>query len=84
MLKKARTRRYPALTMTVADYVDDLALLANTLAQAESLVHRMEQAAGTIGLHVNTNKTEYMWFNQKGAMAVHIPWQQFFIDWKWC
>ena len=36
-LKKARSRQYPAETMTDVDYTDDLALLANTPSQAESL-----------------------------------------------
>ena len=36
--------------MTNADYTDDLALLTNTPAQAESLLHSLEQAARGIGL----------------------------------
>ena len=33
-LTKERSRRYPAQTITNADYTDDIALLANTPAQA--------------------------------------------------
>ena len=33
--------------------------------KAECLLHRLEQAAGGIGLYVNANKTEYMSFKQK-------------------
>ena len=62
-LEKARSRRYPAQTITDADYADDVALLANTPTQAESLLHSLERSAGVIGLHVNANKTEYMSFN---------------------
>ena len=47
-----------------ADYADDIALLVNTSAQAESLMHSLEKAAGGIGLHVNADKTEFMCFNQ--------------------
>ena len=47
-----------------ADYANDLVLLANTPAQAEFLQHRLEQTAGDIGLHVNSNKT-FMCFNEK-------------------
>ena len=43
--KKPRSRQYPAETITDADYADDLVLLANTLAQAESLLYSLEQAA---------------------------------------
>ena len=47
-----------------ADYVDDIALLANTPTQAESLLYSLEQTVGGIGLHVNADKIEYMCFNQ--------------------
>ena len=47
-----------------ADYADDIVLLVNTFAQAESLLHCLEKAAGSIGLHVNAVKTEFMCFNQ--------------------
>ena len=56
---KERSRRYPAQTITDADYADNLALLANTPAQAETLLHSLERAAAGIGLHVNADKTEY-------------------------
>ena len=39
--------------------------LANSPIQAESLLHSLEQTAGGIGLHVNTDKTEYIYFNQR-------------------
>ena len=52
-----------------ADYADDLALLANTPNQAETLLHSLERAAAGIGLHVNANKTEYMCYNQTGNIA---------------
>ena len=58
-LKKKRSRRYPAKTITDADYADDIALLANTTNQAETLLHSLERDAAGIGLLVNTNKTEY-------------------------
>ena len=44
-IKKAKNRQHPAETITDANYVDDLALLANTPAQAKSLLHRLEHAA---------------------------------------
>ena len=61
-----RSKRYPAKTITDADYADDLALLANTPNQAETLLHSLERAAAGIGLHVNAHKTEYMCYNQTG------------------
>ena len=59
----------PQKTITDADYADDLALLANTPNQAETLLHSLERAAAGIGLHVNANKTEYMCYNQTGNIA---------------
>ena len=52
-LKKARNRRYPAETITEADYAYDLVLLANALAQFDSLLHSQEQATSDIGLYMN-------------------------------
>ena len=68
-LTKERIRRYPAKTITDADYADDIALLANTPAQGETLLHSLERAAASIGLHVNAHKSEYMCFNQIGDIA---------------
>ena len=65
-LAKERSWRYTVQTITDVDYADDIALLANTPAQAESLLHSLERAAGGIGLHVNADKTEFMCFNQRG------------------
>ena len=67
-LTKKRSRRYPA-TITDADYADDIAILANTPDQAETLLHSLERAAASIGLHVNAHKTEYMCYNQTGDIS---------------
>ena len=52
-----------------ADYADDIVLLANTPAQAETLLHSQEWAAAGIGLHANADKMEYMCFNQRGDIS---------------
>ena len=51
---------------TIAHYI---ALLANTPAEAESLLHSREREAGGIGLHVNSDQTEYMCFYQRGDIS---------------
>ena len=61
------SRRYPAKTITDADYADDIAILANTPNQAETLLHNLERAG--IGLCVNAHKTEYMCDNQTGDIS---------------
>ena len=63
------SRRCPAKTITDAEYADDIAILTNTLNQAETLLHSLERAAAGIGLHVNAHKTEYMYFNQTGDIS---------------
>ena len=68
-LTKKRSRRYPAKTITDADNADDIAILANAPAQAETLLHSLERAAAGIGLHLNAHKTEYMCFNQTGDIS---------------
>ena len=55
--------------MTDADYVDDLALLANITANAESLLPIFEQTARCIGLSMNADKTEFM------RSYLHFKWQ---------
>ena len=70
-----RIRRYPRETITDTDMADDIVLLANTPAQAESLLHSQGKvAAGGIGLCVNANETEYMYFKatSKISRQVHI------------
>ena len=52
-LTKKRNRRYPAKTITDADYADNIAILANA----------------DIGLHGNAHKMEYMCFNQIGDIS---------------
>ena len=69
LTKKKRSRRYPAKTITDTVYANDVAILANAHAQAETLLHSLERAAGGIGLHVNAHKTEYMHLNQTGDIS---------------
>ena len=68
-LTKKRSRRYPAKTITDADYADDKAILVNTPNQAETQQDNLERAAAGIGLHVNAHKTEYISFNQTGDIS---------------
>ena len=68
-LTKKRSRRYPTKTIIDTDYADNIVILANTLNQAKTLLHNLEQAAAGIGLHVNAHKIEYMCFNQAGNIS---------------
>ena len=76
---KERSRRYPVYTITDADYADDIALVANTPAQAETLLHSLGRAAA--GLRVNTNKTKYMCFNKKKKKKRrHLHTERYFYE----
>ena len=68
-LTKKRSRKYPAKTITDPDYANDIAILANTPNQAETLLHSLERTAAGIDLHINAHKTEYMCFNQAGDIS---------------
>ena len=67
-----RSRRYPAQTITDADYTDDIVLLVNIPAKSESLLHNLELVSGCIDLHVNADKTEYMGFLIKVATSPYL------------
>ena len=67
--KRGRSRQYPTETITDPDYTDDLALFANTSAQAELLLHCLKQASRGIGLNMNSEKTKFKCFKQEGAIS---------------
>ena len=69
LLKKAKRIRCPVQTITDVDNADDIALLAKTPTQAESMLLSLKLEAGGISLHVKIDKTEYMSFNQKGDIS---------------
>ena len=67
--KKARSRWYSVEIKTDANIIDDLALLTNAYAQAESQLHNLKQAAWDMDLLMKANKTDYMCFKQKWAIS---------------
>ena len=79
-LTKKRSRRYPAKSITDADYADDIAILANTPVQAETLLHSLGRAAAGIGLDINAHKTEYMCFNQTGDISTQSGCSRKLVD----
>ena len=62
-LDRSRSRRHPAKVICDIDFADDIALLSNTLEQAQLLLSQVEISAKQIGLHKNNSKTEYIKFN---------------------
>ena len=51
--------------MTDADYADNLLLLANTFAQTEPLLYKLEYTEGGIGSYINTQKIEIIILSRK-------------------
>ena len=70
----------PAQTIMDTGYTDNIGLLANLPAQADSLLHSLERVAGGIGLHVNTDKTEYICFNQRSDISTLKGGPQKLVD----
>ena len=64
-LTMKRSRLHSVKTITDADYSNDIALLANTPNQAETLLHILERKAADIGLQANAHKMEYMCYNKQ-------------------
>ena len=62
-------KKVPCKNNSDADYADDIALLTNEPAQAETLLHSLKRAAADLVLNVNANKTEYIYFNQIGDVS---------------
>jgi len=65
-LSERLSKRYPAKKLIV-DYADDLALTSDTVANASSLLHHLENTAKDVGLYVNTLKTEHINLDQQGS-----------------
>ena len=59
-LHPSKSSRHPAVHLTDADFADDLALISNSIEQAQKLLNALESAANCVGLYLNDSKTEYM------------------------
>ena len=70
MLHPRKSSRNPAVHITDADFADDIALIAGTLANAQNLLHSLESAANSVGLFLNETKTEYI--NRTSDILSHI------------
>ena len=62
-IEPRRSRRVLGVKATDLDFADDLALLSDTIEQAEKLLHDLEHAAQLVGLSLNVAKTEFMTIN---------------------
>ena len=63
-INRKRSRRHNPNVITDLDFADDIALVAEELEQAQDFLHCVQENAAKIGLHLNSDKTEFMSFNQ--------------------
>lgn len=58
----SRSRRHKAVKLADAEFADDVALIADTVDEAQALLS-LESAAKQVGLHLNEGKTKYLCVN---------------------
>ena len=63
-LDRKRSRRHNLKVITDLDFADDIALVTEELEQAQDFLHHVQENASKIGLHLNSDKTEFISFNQ--------------------
>ena len=59
-IEPSRSTRHPAQHLTDTDFADDIALISESLINAQSLLQSLEQASNCVGLYLNEKKTEYI------------------------
>ena len=59
-LKPARSKRHKAIKLADIEFADDIALLANSAIDAQTLLQTVEEIAASVGLKMNESKTKYM------------------------
>ena len=69
-ISQRRSRRQPAEILADLDFADDIALMSDTISQAQELLTRVEDAADTVGLHMNVSKTKVLAYNMKNAISL--------------
>ncbi|KAL5260700.1 hypothetical protein ACHWQZ_G010752 [Mnemiopsis leidyi] len=62
-IRPARSRRVGAEKLADLEFADDVALCSDTIEEAQVLLERLEAAANTVGLNMNTSKTKFMTVN---------------------
>ena len=62
-LKPAQSRRIGAEKLADVEFADDIALVTDSIEEAQHLLRRLEVAALSVGLAMNESKTEYMAVN---------------------
>ena len=64
-VKHRRSRRHPAVTISDLDFADDIALILDQIEEAQAALMKVETAAAKVGLHLNSEKTKVIIYNQE-------------------
>ena len=70
MYRPRRSSRHPDLFITDADFADDIALLSDSLTNAQALLSALESASNCTGLYLNETKTECMPINTRNNIQI--------------
>ena len=57
VLKRKRSRRHPPQRLSDLDFVDDIALIEETIKRAQDLLHRVETDCQHVGLYLNPKES---------------------------
>ena len=69
-IRPARSRRVKAEKLADLEFADDIALCSDTIEEAQVLLERLEAAANTVGLKMNTSKTKFMTVNEDESSSL--------------
>ena len=58
-----QSRRHPAKKLSDVEFDDDVALITETIKEAQKFLTSLEKAAECVGLHMNEGKTKYLCTN---------------------
>ena len=59
-LTPRQSRRHPAKKLSDVEFADDVALISETIKEAQKFLTSLEKAAECVGLHMNEGKTKYL------------------------
>ena len=62
-IRPRQSRRHPAEKLADVEFADDVALITDTIKEAQAFLLSLEDAARYVGLHMNEGKTKYLFVN---------------------
>ena len=68
---RRRSSRHPASHLSDLDFADDIVLFADTIQEAELLLHKVESASKSTGRFLNPSKRKYININPSANDSVH-------------